>query len=674
MEPTAESQSSQSPDLISSTDLKSLLLSFSPGAEREITQVEKGVQNFFMFHQSPRALVKIQELKILSETDLKNLEDREVLRIGHYLEYSDEEQRLVLQKVAVRPASLKGEQVDTILRACVRTGLSSVLRYIRHRDLRVLEQERQGELGPQLKEHLLMKQDVLLERTAFVQQLGRLESCAFESLLESETGAPREYLAEIIRHLARPQEDLRGELELEKEKFKEAYEILDQRPERPVLFALRRDFHVIYPPGFAMVDFEEDSFTERVTEIEWIHRIFVDVAARIIKFLMPDIEVEKGELGTGYHTELARHPSFTAGESWPGGMEFLEAFGKLIQLAQGLRSMRAEVLLGFVYQQTLKMLNMKFEPIYFDRESFQPPEQVAQKFSDKKKIFESVLSNFKKDPEVLVSLDKRSAPAEASGAPSGAYLLFRSNLPRSFIRNKDRRSFLHMMAKEGGMSGGIYDALIDMNMPGLDTDVLSEQRELTEAIKKWEEELEKERKKKAKKGRGFFARLLDWFLALFGMSGAPARKGSAYEDPAGAIEQDDFESEPDKKRKKKTGGRSGPRARTHLVPPNVSKAVSYVERANNGLIWLDEVVKALNSVKFDMNNTGDLLYYDQQDRFDEMRPLMKHRRVFIRKDNLEKPDWLLNTAAWLENMTNRKEEHSILAQHLRHRASDLGDY
>ncbi|HBS06875.1 MAG TPA: hypothetical protein DEA96_18035, partial [Leptospiraceae bacterium] len=195
MEPAAGANSpSQSPDLISSTDLKSLLLSFSPGAEREITQVEKGVQNFFMFHQSPRALVKLPELKVLSETDLKNLESREVLRIGHYLDYSDEEQKLILQKVAIRPASLKGDQVDKILRACVRTGLSSVMRYIRHRDFRLLDQERTGQLGPMLREHLLLNPETLLDRTAFVQQLGRLESVSFEGLLESETEAPREYI------------------------------------------------------------------------------------------------------------------------------------------------------------------------------------------------------------------------------------------------------------------------------------------------------------------------------------------------------------------------------------------------------------------------------------------------------------------------------------------------
>ncbi|MCB1167709.1 MAG: hypothetical protein KDK33_16235, partial [Leptospiraceae bacterium] len=79
MEPVPGEETSQIADLISSTDLKSLLLSFSPGAEREITQIEKGVQNFFMFHQSPRALVKLGELKILSEPDLNSLESKQVL-------------------------------------------------------------------------------------------------------------------------------------------------------------------------------------------------------------------------------------------------------------------------------------------------------------------------------------------------------------------------------------------------------------------------------------------------------------------------------------------------------------------------------------------------------------------------------------------------------------------
>ena len=98
-----------------------------------------------------------------------------------------------------------------------------------------------------------------------------------------------------------------------------------------------------------------------------------------------------------------------------------------------------------------------------------------------------------------------------------------------------------------------------------------------------------------------------------------------------------------------------------------------MERANHGLIWLDDVVKALASVKFDMNNTGDILYYDQQERYEEIRPLIKHRRVFIRRQNLDNAEWLSNTASWLENMTNAKEEHGLLAMHLRHRLDDL-DY
>lgn len=664
MESAPEESQTERSDLISNTDLKSILLSFSPGAEREIVQIEKGVQNFFMFHQSPRALVKMQDLKVLSQADLKSLEEKDVLKIGHYLEYSDEERRLTLQKVCIRPASLKGEQVDTILRACVRTGISSVLRYIRHRDYSLAEQERQSTLGPGIQDHLLMPTEGLQDRTAFVQQLGRLESVSFENLLESETESPRYYVDDLVRALSKPQQELRAELELEKERFQEVYEILDQRPERPVLYSLRRDFHVVYPPGMALVDFEEDSFTERTTEVEWIHRCFVETAGRIIHFLMPDIEVQKGELGAGYHTELSRHPSFTSEESWPGGMEFLEALGKLIQLCQSLRSMRAEVLLGFVYQQTLKMLNMRFEPVHFTRDSFQPPEKVSQRFSDKNKIYESVLASFQRDPEVLVNLDRRSDPP-------GAFLIFRSNLPRAFIRNKDRRSFLHVLAKESGMPGGIYDTLVDMNMPGLDTETLSEQRELTAAIKQWEDELEKERKKRERKKRGLLSRFLDWLLAIFGMA-SPSPAAANRTEANGLVEEmagQDADA-PEGKKKKKSSSR-GPKGRTHLVPPNVAKAASYVERANHGLIWLDEVVRALNSVKFDMNSTGDLLYYDKKDRFDEIRPLMKLRRLFIRKENLENPEWLANTAAWLENMPKRKEEHSILAQHLRHRMDDL---
>ena len=120
-----------------------------------------------------------------------------------------------------------------------------------------------------------------------------------------------------------------------------------------------------------------------------------------------------------------------------------------------------------------------------------------------------------------------------------------------------------------------------------------------------------------------------------------------------------------KTRRKRSKIIKGPREKQLVVPVRVQKGVDYVERNFKGLIWLDEVMLALNTVKFTADQVGDMLFYDKYDRYIEVRPLVNIRRVFISQENEEDPAWVSSTIDYLENVVPQKEEHRALISYLK---------
>ena len=74
---------------------------------------------------------------------------------------------------------------------------------------------------------------------------------------------------------------------------------------------------------------------------------------------------------------------------------------------------------------------------------------------------------------------------------------------------------------------------------------------------------------------------------------------------------------------------------------------------------------ALNTVKFNPDQVGDMLFYDKFDRYLEVRPLTNIRRVYIARESEDDPAWVSSTIDYLENVVPQQEEHRALITYLR---------
>ena len=114
-------------DLLSEEDLKAIMIQFNPHAFKDITTIQKGVENFFLFAQSHLALTHPEQLQHLGEKDLRHLEERGALVLYEYIKLSEDRSRLSTKTVVIRPASLKGEQIAKGKLGCVRGSVVSIL-------------------------------------------------------------------------------------------------------------------------------------------------------------------------------------------------------------------------------------------------------------------------------------------------------------------------------------------------------------------------------------------------------------------------------------------------------------------------------------------------------------------------------------------------------------------
>ncbi|MEQ9364888.1 MAG: hypothetical protein RIF32_11625, partial [Leptospirales bacterium] len=61
-------------ELLSEENLKAIMIQFNPHSFKDITTIQKGVENFFLFAQSHLALTHPEQLQHLGEKDLELLE------------------------------------------------------------------------------------------------------------------------------------------------------------------------------------------------------------------------------------------------------------------------------------------------------------------------------------------------------------------------------------------------------------------------------------------------------------------------------------------------------------------------------------------------------------------------------------------------------------------------
>lgn len=185
---------------------------------------------------------------------------------------------------------------------------------------------------------------------------------------------------------------------------------------------------------------------------------------------------------------------------------------------------------------------------------------------------------------------------------------------------------------------------------------------------------EKLKRKAEQDSKSLLVRLIEWILGLFGInvSGGDKKDFEILEDTPvqsrGPSKQTSSKTEePDQhpKKKKSLGVLLGPKEKATLIPPKLQKVIDYVDRKNNGIIWLDEVVSTSASPEFGKDKVADLMYYDQKRRYIEIRSMNSVRHVFIRKELEFDSAWLDSTLEYLENVTAKKPEFAALADTLR---------
>jgi len=618
------------PDLIDEADLKNAMAQFNPLAMRDIATIEKGVEHFFLFNGSHRALIRIDQLQFLKSSDARHLAEKRVAAEFEYLDYNAETKRLSRIGVIIRPASLKAEQVAKVIRGCIHGSICAVLEWIADRDDDLYALEEKGELSRYIGAQLQMGEK---EGNGLRTQLARLPVLAFEGILEG-TGARAELYGPILSLLRGPAADLVTELSDKSAFSQKCRQALDRRSGQPVLLPILPDWSLIRPSALTLVEMKEGNLREIRSELEWIHLLFVQLARKILLEALPAdeagwIEPKGTAQDERYLKAIRSHPSIEAKFSATIEFPFADAFEGIIREQKKLGRIRVSGLVEILLQEALSRMNMRFEPVLFSKENFTVNKAITRMYSNEDDLYEAVIERLMAHPDVL------KVPERRSDLSAGIYILYRSNLPRAFISARNRRSFLHLMARESGHPGGIYDfAAMQTDNPGLQ----KEQIELLRAIKEWESALEAEKRKKEKKARGgLFARILEFFLSLFGQ-GAPKERRSEDTSEVGPL----------------TGRRGvivGPRQKVRKIPPRVEEVVESVEQGHKGLIWLDEVLRHLRDPKLSLDSLGDLLYYDQEGRYTEIRALQNQRRVFIHKDKESSREWLESTLDYLDNLS-----------------------
>lgn len=657
----------EEPDLASEADLKGLMAHLNPLAVRDITTIEKGVEHFFLFHHAHLALTRPDQLKFLTEKDLNALEERGALRRFATIRFQPGATSPTLVPVLIRPASLKGEQIVKVKQGCVRGSVAALLEAIGQRDERIRELERQNELSRWVSDQLpkvtaegrSLRPENRADLNILIENLSTL---SYEHFLEKEIRPPEQLAVGILRLLSQPGDELRRDLALVPEHSPAALAAVDNRGGRPVLLRLTPDFHLVQPHAGQLMETTSAESRTVNSELEWVLLLFVQLGRRILQNILPEEEsgwIQKSGTSQAqrYLEEMRKHPSLT-GEEWPAVPKFMEAYEALIKHVRNLEQVRHEFLLAQAVEQTRTSLNMQFEPVAFNAESISLPEAISTKIS-REEAFAIVLERIKAPGDVFAMDERRSA--DQSGPP-GVYLMHAANLPQAFIRNKKRRSFLHIFARQNGRPNGIYSFLREVNEADFSREIVDEQIALSRAIREWEDDQEKERLKRELASLGIFERIWRFFLGLFGIQAD--RRAESVSEPKKARSSR-------KGRKGATGVLVGPREKAAKIPERVQKAVDYVARKNRGIIWLDEVQTALGTARFTSDSLGDMLFYDAQARYEEVRALLQERRVFIERAHLGDVVWIQATLDYLENVARPGPEHGLLARYLEGRSEEL---
>lgn len=668
-------------DLIPEEELRNLLLQTTPKAMRDLDLIEKGVENFFLFNYSPFALAKFEQLQFLKPADLTYFEGKNGFVLYQYLFVSEDTKELGLSNIVLRPASRKAEQVQKIKLACLAQSVAAFLQFVHRRDFILGEKKSAGELLEWVQRQYINTDDKgnildFQDSKNLPVSMRNLITFSVESFLQRNLKLKDEILTSFITILSKkPGEILEFISQVKTEN--EALIALEKRGNRPPLLQLHPDFHVIQPSLDELIT--EASIDPKIvakneeTELEIVYEFFISLARRILTHLLPAeqsgwIQPAGTEQGSEFIQELRRHPAFTSGKHWEGSDLFLQAFEVLTQSMGSLSLLRKESLVNVAFTDIVIRIRETKEPLVVDQSSIKLKDAAIQAAGlSKSEVLDQVLERLKARNDIL----KRD---KSIGTSPGVLVLAVENVLPAFLYNKEKRTSVHNLIRKSGQPKGIFAFLREVS-EGIDSEVaIDEQIRLSKAISEWEKENEKLKRKAEQDSKSILVRLIEWILGLFGInvSAGDKKDFEILEETPSQTKSSSKQStpkteEPDQstKKKKSLGVLLGPKEKSLLIPPKLQKVIDYVDRKNNGIIWLDEVVSTSASPEFGKDKVADLMYYDQKRRYIEIRSMNSIRHVFIRKELEFDSAWLDSTLEYLENVTAKKPEFAALADTLR---------
>ncbi len=606
-------------DLLSETDVRNLMVQLSPMHLKDISTIEMGVENFFVFHDSPEALTHPESLHHLSSRDVDWLATRRAVKTFFYITCDGEQKRLTSHKVVFRPATMKGEVLLRIKRACIRTSAYAILRHLRYRESLLSKMESSGDIAVWMRKRLMGDFAGTAMRKLTEAQIRKLpqifERLSFEHFLDQEIKTDPELKRGIFYLLVR-RPDGNGFLEEGVSPPDDVHSYLLQHSHRSILTPLSEDFHIVVPAL-------STNSQPAKTEIDFTLDLYCEAARAILISVMGEDSqrVEYGEPLELYQM-ISAHSSFYDDGKWPRGSQFLSELKMLIEAMAVSVKLRREVILGGLAKQLLAQLENRFEPLMLDTHDLfmTLTEDVRELFPDTGAAGGALLAILKSNPELAFFTERRGP-----GAHDHTFVMFRANLPAAFVRNPDKRSFYNLVAKENGYPRGIYDFLISVKSSD-PKKLVDQQLELSRAIQEWEDQTRAPRETPRV---GWIERLANWILRILGFGGYDRRKTD--------------------RGRSEVETHAARRVHRMAIPARAQKAIDYVDRNNRGLIWVDELMPYLNKNYGSESEVAHLLTSDSQDRYVEADSLRSIRRVFLLRKNLESAEWRQITLDYLEN-------------------------
>ncbi|EMO84172.1 hypothetical protein [Leptospira santarosai] len=678
--PTPETfplSSEDTQDMIGDQELKVLMLQFNPGAFKDIDLIEKGVENFFLFNQSPFALTKVEQLQHLKLHDLKFLEERKGVQSYQFLQFQKEIRELQIANVIIRPASLKADQIVKVKRGCLLQSVAAILEMLYARDQFILNTSKNTEIEDWVHQNYLNVDDkgmqINLSDSKFLEKsMQNLESLSLEFLL-SRLQVRGDLFSNIFQVLNQKPGEILNQLSIIKVE-PEVLQAIEKRGARAPLLQLHSRFHLFQPSLDELLSFrhvsKEKGEQAKFTELEIIFDLFTVIARKILLQILPGeesswIELTGNAQAERYLEELKKHPAFTSGKSWMGGGDFIKSYEVLLQTVRTLEHLKKESLINLITVENLFRFKESKEPVHFDLSNFEVDDAAIKSVGmSRAELFREVLERIRVREDFLKKERK-----SGSGETIGLTILAKAMILRAFIEVRPRRTSIHNLIRQNGYPRGIYEFLKEVSDVKDGQTAVDEQIRLSKAIAEWEEDAEKERIRSERASKSILERIIEFILSLFGIKISPretTNKGPIKRDSKNTETTDHTSSESSKPKKKKSlGVIVGPKEKEMIIPARVQKAIDYVDRKNNGLIWLDEIVVAVSSPEFGKDKVADLIYYDQKRRYLEIRAMNQVRHVFIRRELESDPTWIQTTLDYLDNVSAKKPEFSALADTLR---------